>query len=177
MGFQRSSQVLDLKDKHILTAYCQRPSGESIYSELDLNEFLGANKGQLAWGSHDFLKSSRNVDFRLEGPDNEPILHAQLNDGEGNIQGSQVNLGDCIKNEDAFYHFRRSVSLPIIYNAGRSQTSGIVQQDVDRIIPRRNIMAAAENKPQTKFTSKGNNLSSTICQTQKESPVLVKIPI
>ncbi|OQD62875.1 hypothetical protein PENPOL_c011G01204 [Penicillium polonicum] len=105
MGFQRSSQVLDLKDKHILTAYCQRPSGESIYSELDLNEFLGANKGQLAWGSHDFLKSSRNVDFKLEGPDNEPMLHAQLDDGEGNIQDSQVNLGDCIKNEDGQLSF------------------------------------------------------------------------
>ncbi|KAJ5407378.1 hypothetical protein N7465_008662, partial [Penicillium sp. CMV-2018d] len=205
VGFQRSSQVLDLKDKHILTAYCQRPSGESIYSELDLNEFLGANKGkdhtnfllysrwcysrllvnfqrrnqtdilsfrQLAWGSHDFLKSSRNVDFKLEGPDHEPMLYAQLDDGEGNIQDSQVNLGDCIKNEDVFYHFRRIVSLPIIYNAGRSQTSDRVQQDVDMI-----ITAAAENKPQTKFTAKANNLSSTICKTQKESPVFVKIPV
>ncbi|KAJ5953941.1 hypothetical protein N7501_008220 [Penicillium viridicatum] len=155
MGFQRSSQVLDLRDKHILTTYCQRPSGESIYSELDLNEFLGAKKGQLAWGSHDFLKSSRNVDFKLEGPDNEPILYAQLDDGEGNIQDSQVNLGDCIKNED-----------------GRSQTSDRVQQDVDRI-----ITAAAENKPWIKFTAKVNNLSSTICKIQKESPVFVKIPV
>ncbi|CRL29625.1 Cyanovirin-N [Penicillium camemberti] len=105
MGFQRSSQGIDLKDKHILTAYCQRPSGETRYSELDLNEFLGANKGQLAWGSHDFSKSSRNVNFKLEGPDNEPMLHAQLDDGEGNIQGSQVNLGDCIKNEDGQLSF------------------------------------------------------------------------
>ncbi|CAI7627588.1 unnamed protein product [Penicillium palitans] len=104
MGFQRSSQGIDLKDKHILAAYCQRPSGKTRYSELDLNEFLGANKGQLAWGSHDFSKSSRNVNFKLEGPDNEPMLHAQLDDG-GNIQDSQVNLRDCIKNEDGQLSF------------------------------------------------------------------------
>lgn len=52
----------------------------------------------MAWGAHDFSKCSRNVDFKLEGPHNEPMLHAQLDDGEGNIQDSQVNLGDCIKN-------------------------------------------------------------------------------
>ncbi|CAI7671646.1 unnamed protein product [Penicillium discolor] len=105
MSFHGSSQGIDLKDKHILTAYCERPSGESRYSELDLNEFLGANKGQLAWGSHDLSKSARNVDFKLEGRSNEPMLHAQLDDGEGNIQDSQVNLGGCIKNEDGQLNF------------------------------------------------------------------------
>lgn len=33
------------------------------------------------------------------------MLHAQLDDGEGNIRGSQVNLGDCIKNEDGQLSF------------------------------------------------------------------------
>ncbi|EKV09175.1 Cyanovirin-N family protein [Penicillium digitatum] len=100
MGFHESSKGINIKDKHILTAYCQRPSGEPRYSELDLNEFLGANKGKLAWGSHNFSKSSRDVDFKLEGPNNEPMLCAQLNDGEGNFQESKVNLGHCIKNVD-----------------------------------------------------------------------------
>ncbi|KAJ5488270.1 hypothetical protein LT330_010305 [Penicillium expansum] len=105
MGFHRSSKGINIKDKHILTAYCQRESGESKYSELDLNEFIGVNKGQLAWGSHDFSKSSRNVNFKLEGPDNEPMLSAQIDDGEGNIQESKVNLGDCIKNVDGNMSF------------------------------------------------------------------------
>ncbi|KAJ6137281.1 Cyanovirin-N family protein [Penicillium samsonianum] len=105
MGFHRSSRGINLKDKHILAAYCQRPSGEIEYSELDLNEFLGVNKGQLAWGSHDFSKSSRDVDFKLEGPENDPMLHAQLDDGQGNVQESQVNLGHCIKNEDGHLRF------------------------------------------------------------------------
>ncbi|KGO74083.1 Cyanovirin-N [Penicillium italicum] len=141
MGFHRSSKGIDIKDKHILTAYCQRPSGESSYSELDLNEFIGANKGKnnpnclfhsqeafpfkvgivpstitkiniyhsnlglLAWGSHGFSKISRDVGFKLEGPDNDPMLHAQLDDGEGNIRESKLNLGDCIKNENGHLRF------------------------------------------------------------------------
>lgn len=136
MGFHRSSKGINIRDKHILTAYCQRPSGESRYSELDLNEFIGAkrgkgnflgpwprsdpyplllcltrnwhwhaNLGQLAWGSHDFSKSSHDVNFQLEGPENNPILHAQLEDNEGHVRESQMNLADCIKNEDGHLSF------------------------------------------------------------------------
>ena len=46
MGFHLSSMDIKLKDRHLLTAYCQRPSGEAIYSEIDLNEFLGTKKGK-----------------------------------------------------------------------------------------------------------------------------------
>ncbi|KAJ5365681.1 Cyanovirin-N family protein [Penicillium concentricum] len=98
MGFHRSSTDIKIKDKHLLTAYCQRPSGEPRYSELDLDQFLGAKKGQFSWGDRNFSKSSRDVVFKLDG--NEPMLHAQLDDGEGNIQESELNLGHCIKNED-----------------------------------------------------------------------------
>ena len=37
---------IKLKDSHVLTAYCARPTGEARYSELDLNEFLGVRKGK-----------------------------------------------------------------------------------------------------------------------------------
>ncbi|KAJ5519819.1 Cyanovirin-N family protein [Penicillium fimorum] len=105
MGFQISSTDIKAKDKHLLTAHCQRPSGETRYSELDLDQFLGAKKGQFSWGDRDFSKSSRDVVFKLEGPKNEPMLHAQLDDGKGNAQESQVNLGHCIKNEDGHRRF------------------------------------------------------------------------
>ncbi|CAG7941834.1 unnamed protein product [Penicillium nalgiovense] len=105
MGFHMSSKGINIRDKHILTAYCQRPSGQSRYSELDLNEFIGASKGQLAWGSNNFSKNSRDVNFQLEGPENNPMLHAQLEDGEGNVRESQMNLADCIKNEDGHLSF------------------------------------------------------------------------
>ncbi|KAJ5816097.1 hypothetical protein N7447_008330 [Penicillium robsamsonii] len=105
MGFHRSSTGIKVKDKHLLTAYCQRPSGETRYSELDLDQFLGAKKGQFSWGDRDFSKSSRDVVFKLDGRDNEPMLHAQLDDGSGNIQESQVNLAHCIKNDDGHLSF------------------------------------------------------------------------
>lgn len=46
MGFHKSSMAIELKNGHVLTAYCRRPSGEATYSELDLDDFLGAKKGE-----------------------------------------------------------------------------------------------------------------------------------
>ncbi|KAJ5131338.1 uncharacterized protein N7515_007377 [Penicillium bovifimosum] len=105
MGFHKSSMGIRLKDQHILTAYCKRPSGEAVYSELDLNNFLGTRKGDFAWGNRDFMKQARNIDFKLEGPENEPVLHADLDDGEGHMKQRQVNLGSCIMNEDGNLSF------------------------------------------------------------------------
>ncbi|KAJ5359291.1 uncharacterized protein N7496_011704 [Penicillium cataractarum] len=106
MGFHKSSMNIELKQGHVLTAYCARPSGEACYSELDLNEFLGVRKGKLAWGSQDFSKSADNVHLEWEGdckPKN-PILYAELMDGNEN-HNSCVNLADCIKNEDGHLRF------------------------------------------------------------------------
>jgi hypothetical protein len=46
MGFHKSSMEIQLKNNHVLSAYCRRPTGEATYSELDLNRFLGAKKGK-----------------------------------------------------------------------------------------------------------------------------------
>ncbi|KAJ5747091.1 uncharacterized protein N7511_008787 [Penicillium nucicola] len=100
MPFHRSSTDIQLKNKHTLTAHCRRPTGEAIYSELDLNEFVGAKKGKLTWSCKNFSDSATDVDLRMEGPNNEPLLYAQLDDGEGNICNDELNLGSCIKNED-----------------------------------------------------------------------------
>lgn len=37
---------IELKNGHVLTAYCRRPSGEATYSELNLDDFLGAKRGK-----------------------------------------------------------------------------------------------------------------------------------
>ncbi|CAI7607013.1 unnamed protein product [Penicillium glandicola] len=100
MGFHKSSMGIKLKDKHLLTAYCKRSSGEATYSELDLNQFLGARKGEFVWGSQNFSESAHDVDLKIEGPDDEPVLHAHFDSEDGKIQKSQVKLGCCIKNED-----------------------------------------------------------------------------
>lgn len=46
MGFHKSSMDIELKNGHVLTAYCRRPTGEATYSELDLDDFLGAKRGK-----------------------------------------------------------------------------------------------------------------------------------
>lgn len=44
--FHLSSMDIHLKNGHVLCAYCRKPTGEATYSELDLNQFLGARKGK-----------------------------------------------------------------------------------------------------------------------------------
>ncbi|KAJ6110995.1 hypothetical protein N7486_003230 [Penicillium sp. IBT 16267x] len=46
MGFHKTSMNIELKNGHVLTAYCRRPSGDAIYSELDLDDFLGTKRGK-----------------------------------------------------------------------------------------------------------------------------------
>ncbi|KAJ5091285.1 hypothetical protein NUU61_006155 [Penicillium alfredii] len=105
MGFHKSSMDIKLRNGHVLCAYCRRPTGEAIYSELDLNEFLGAKKGKFAWSAENFSSSASDVNLQFEGPTHEPILHAQLCDGNGARHEDRVNLADCIKNEDGHLRF------------------------------------------------------------------------
>ncbi|KAJ5351723.1 Cyanovirin-N [Penicillium brevicompactum] len=104
MGFHKSSMDIKLKEGHVLTAYCRRPTGEAIYSELDLDELLGTRK-EFAWGYKDFSASSQDVNLELEGPTNEPMLHAKVDDGVGHLRESEVNLAGCIKNIDGNLRF------------------------------------------------------------------------
>jgi hypothetical protein len=41
----------------------------------------------------------------MDGPNGEPLLHAQLDDGEGHICSDELNLGTCIKNEDGHLRY------------------------------------------------------------------------
>jgi hypothetical protein len=61
--------------------------------------------GKLTWSRENFSDSVTDVDLRMEGPNNEPILHAQLDDGEGNICSDELNLSSCIKNEDGHLRY------------------------------------------------------------------------
>ena len=147
MGFQKSSVNIQLKNGHVLTAYCPRSSGDAVYSELDLNEFLGTKKGKphtiddsypsglhlitcfpvdafniiqiwgltyphpifetgkFAWGCGNFSQKASDANLQFEGPTNEPILHAQLDNDEGVRREECVNLAECIKNEEGHLRF------------------------------------------------------------------------
>lgn len=57
--------------------------------------------GKFKWSAKDFSKSAANVDLEMEGPSPpQPILYAELDDGNGGHNKEKVNLADCIKNED-----------------------------------------------------------------------------
>lgn len=127
MDFHKSSMNIHLRDRHVLCAYCQRPSGEATYSELDLDSLLGTVKGKqdsipwtmqdsawsrrfsngltrgsagkFKWSAENFSGSASNITLVQEGPMHEPILHVQLDDGDGPYD-EYVNLAYCIKNED-----------------------------------------------------------------------------
>ncbi|KAJ5204826.1 uncharacterized protein N7498_005705 [Penicillium cinerascens] len=99
MGFHNSSMNIHLRDRHVLCAYCQRPSGEATYSELDLDSILGTVKGKFKWSAENFSGSASDIYLEQEGPMYEPILHVQLDDGDGPYD-DYVNLAYCIKNED-----------------------------------------------------------------------------
>ncbi|KAJ5126730.1 hypothetical protein N7448_007509 [Penicillium atrosanguineum] len=99
MGFHKSSMDIHLKDRHVLCAYCKRPSGEATYSELDLDSILGAVKGKFKWSAENFSGSASDVTLEQDGPEHNPILRARLDSGNG-PQEDVVNLADCIKNED-----------------------------------------------------------------------------
>ncbi|KAJ5625021.1 hypothetical protein N7510_001330 [Penicillium lagena] len=105
MGFHKSSMDIQLKNNHLLCAYCRRPTGEATYSELDLNKFLGTKKGKFTWSAENFADHAAGVELQLEGPTHEPILHARLNDGTGGCREDKVNLADCIKNEDGHLRY------------------------------------------------------------------------
>ena len=62
---------------------------------------------KLVWGQRNFTKSADNIHLEWERGDGkmkEPILHAELMDGQEN-HDSWVNLADCIKNEDGSLRF------------------------------------------------------------------------
>ncbi|KAJ5167317.1 uncharacterized protein N7482_006098 [Penicillium canariense] len=106
MGFHKSCMDIELKQGHVLSAYCRRPSGEAHYSELDLNDFIGAKKGKFTWSAENFSDGAANVHLEWEGDTKpkKPILHAELADGN-DYHEDCVNLADCIKNEDGHLRF------------------------------------------------------------------------
>lgn len=79
---------------------CQNPRAtqEAIHTNMT---FLG----EFAWGYKDFSASSHDVNLELEGPTNEPMLHAKVDDGVGHLRESEVNLAGCIKNIDGNLRF------------------------------------------------------------------------
>ncbi|KAI9925520.1 hypothetical protein ASPWEDRAFT_173194 [Aspergillus wentii DTO 134E9] len=106
MAFHKSSQNITLKDNHILTGNCRTRKNAWLYSEIDLNKYLGNVNGKFHWGDNSFTKSASQVHLALEGGEGRPMLHAQLNDRHGGVQSASVDLGESIRNEGGELVFR-----------------------------------------------------------------------
>ncbi|CAG8049472.1 unnamed protein product [Penicillium salamii] len=100
MSFHESSTNIELDDDHILKATLRDENGDEQDSELNLNDIIGNNDGHFAWGGGGFLDSADEISFDLEGDDNIPVLRAKLKDVEGEEQDADINLAECIGNDN-----------------------------------------------------------------------------
>jgi len=110
MNFQGSAENVYL-DPHcaVLHAHLRNVNGELVETEIDLNQILGNNWGQFAWGGTGFADSAQNIRFGFENDTQVPILRAELNDGQGNFVPRDVNLGERLGNSDGQFHFEGNV--------------------------------------------------------------------
>lgn len=94
-------------------------SNSFVHSDVRLDDCLGNNHGEdvtffllelhrhftdvisgrFQWGGHDFSKCARNITLGIEGPQQLPVLHAELED-QGCYAARNVNLAEKINNRD-----------------------------------------------------------------------------
>ncbi|KAF5596791.1 cyanovirin-N [Fusarium subglutinans] len=100
VNFHESSSDIELEDGHILVAQCNDADGEPQESRLDLDYYIGNNDGSFYWGGEGFSGSASDITFSLEGDDNVPVLRALLNPVDGDPVEADLNLAECIGNDN-----------------------------------------------------------------------------
>jgi len=106
MNFHTSGENIYL-DGHcaVLHANLRNVEGNLVEAEIDLNQILGNNWGNFAWGGTGFADSAQNIHFGLEGDQGVPVLRAELNDGQGNFVPKDVNLAERLGNDNGTFSF------------------------------------------------------------------------
>ncbi|KAF5669444.1 cyanovirin-n [Fusarium heterosporum] len=99
-NFHESSSDIYLEDGHILVARCNDADGEPQESRLDLDYYIGNNDGSFEWGGESFSSSASDISFGLEGDYSVPVLRAFLNPYDGDPVEANVNLAECIGNDN-----------------------------------------------------------------------------
>jgi hypothetical protein len=56
--------------------------------------------GHFNWDGQNFTQSARNITFSVEGPDAQPLLHAELQNRAGDYVPNDINLAEHIGNEN-----------------------------------------------------------------------------
>ncbi|KAF2641554.1 Cyanovirin-N [Massarina eburnea CBS 473.64] len=105
MSFHLSAEDIRVDDNHVLRARLRNVNGDFQDAEIDLNNHLGNNEGQIQWDGENFSHSVHNVEFHIEGGGQVPVLRCFCRDSEGNEFARDVNLAERIVNNDGQFHF------------------------------------------------------------------------
>jgi len=63
--------------------------------------------GYFQWGGADFSRTAENVEFRIEGGDAVPVLHATLRCSDGSTRVADINLAERIENINGGFQFSK----------------------------------------------------------------------
>lgn len=78
----------------------------SYFFPLGLHRhFTKVTSGHFEWGGHDFTDGARNITFSIEGPQQVPVLRAELRDQGNDYAARDVNLAERIDNRDGHLEF------------------------------------------------------------------------
>ncbi|KAF2797568.1 Cyanovirin-N [Melanomma pulvis-pyrius CBS 109.77] len=105
MSFHLSAEDIRIDDNHILRARLQNIDGDWCDAEIDLDNHLGNNEGEIQWDSANFSHSVDNVEFRIEGDGEVPVLRCRCRDSDGNEFARDVNLSERIENQNGQFVF------------------------------------------------------------------------
>lgn len=96
MAFSQTSRLITISPPplSILSAECERINGTYKSSSICLNDILGINDGEFKWGGRDFAATAKYI--RLVGN----VLTAMLPREDGMMNFTEVDLDECIENQD-----------------------------------------------------------------------------
>ncbi|KAL6400148.1 hypothetical protein AUP68_15841 [Ilyonectria robusta] len=107
-NFHLSAEDISLEDGHILHAKVANEEGEFLDSQLDLDYYIGNDDGNFQWGGENYSHSAEDISFELEGDDNVPVLRASLGNMEGENVSRDLNLAECIGNDNGVLVFEHT---------------------------------------------------------------------
>ncbi|EFE44558.1 glutamine-serine-proline rich protein, putative [Trichophyton verrucosum HKI 0517] len=106
MSFHETAREVRLEDDSILVAELRNDNGDYVTARFDLNSVLGNDDGRFIWSGRDFSNSASNIWFQFDEATNLPILRATLANSDGEEFDRDVNLAECITNNNGCFELQ-----------------------------------------------------------------------
>lgn len=94
MSFSLTSRDINISDKGILTASCNKFDGTWVNSSININNYVSNEDGSLTWGGKGFANNSK--DIRID----DNTLKAKCEKKDGTYVESSLNLDYFIGNDN-----------------------------------------------------------------------------